>query len=104
MIFLTFLTVLLPSLTMSASPSSDFLMPGAIVTPSSEPSPKCRLTRLEEDIQQLEKLESSKHYLPTIRQLKKKYPGEQFVRSGEGEGGKCLDEITLRAEMKRKKK
>ena len=85
MILLTFLTVLLPSLTMSASQSSDFLMPGALVTPSSEPSPKCRLTRLEEDIAQMEKLETSKHYLPTLRQLKKKYPREQFVRSEGGE-------------------
>ena len=99
MIFLTFLTVILPSLTMSASPSSDFLMPGAIATPSSEPSPKCRLTRLEEDIQQLEKLEASKHYLPTLRQLKKKYPGEQFVRSEEGDEGRCMDGIILRATL-----
>ena len=44
---------------------------------------QCRLSRLEEDLAGLQELEGGKVVLPSLQQLGRNYPGEEFAMSGE---------------------
>ena len=50
---------------------------------STNTNDQCPLSRLEEDLAGLHQLEGGKMVLPSLQQLGRNYPGEEFVMSGE---------------------